>query len=102
MRERILNSDKPRLDARWFWDFAYDKIDWQKSYMTVIARIIERGDESDLRELERFYGKVKIVNALKNAIVFLPDYAIEDACNRYSLRKEELLCHLRKQSKPSR
>jgi len=34
------------------------------------------------------------VNALKNEIVFLPDYAIEEVSKYFSIPKEEMLCFL--------
>jgi len=92
-----LNS-KPDFSPKWFWDFDYNKIDWQASYKTIIARIIERGKEKEWMELIRFYGRDKVVNTLKNEILFLPDYAIEDASKFFSIVKEEMLCFTRKQS----
>ncbi len=92
--------DRPNVDPRWFWDFDFGKIDWRKSYKTIIARIIERGDDNDWQEITRFYGEEKIVNALRNEIVFLPDYSIGDVCKYYHLNPEDLLCYTRKQSRP--
>jgi len=97
--ENYLNS-KPAFAPKWFWDFDYDKIDWQASYKTIIARIIERGTEGEWMELIRFYRRNKVLNALKNEIVFLPDYSIEEASNYFSIPKEEMLCYIRRQSKP--
>jgi hypothetical protein len=91
---------KPALERKWFWDFDYDKMDWQASYKTIIARIIERGGEKEWMELTRFYGRDRIINALKNEIPFLPDYAIKDASAYFSIPKEQMLCYTRKQSRP--
>ncbi len=102
MEKSIVSHDKPNVDPRWFWDFDVAKIDWCKSYKTIIARIIERGDESEWQELMRFYGRDKVVNALKNEIVFLPDYSIDDVCKYFNLKREHLLCYIRKQSRPGR
>ena len=67
-------SDKPDLHKKYFWEFRYDEIDWVKSYVMVIQRIIERGEENDWQEIIRFYGKEKIINALLNEVKFLPDF----------------------------
>lgn len=91
---------RPNLEPKWFWDFDYEKIDWQASYKTIIARIIERGKQEQWEELVRFYGEDKVVGALKNEIVFLPDYAIEEACRYFPVKKQEMLCYTRKRSKP--
>lgn len=92
--------DRPNVDLRFFWDFEVSKIDWSKSYKTVIARIVERGSPSEWEELIRFYGKEKVINALKNEIVFLPNYAIEEVCNYFNFKKEDMMCYWRKLSRP--
>jgi hypothetical protein len=92
---------RPNLEPKWFWDLDYEKIDWQASYKMVIARIIERGGSQQLEELVRFYGEDKIINALKNEIAFLPDFAIEAACRYFPVTKQEMLCYKRKQSRPA-
>ncbi len=100
MQKHISIHERPNVDRRWFWDFDFDKIEWQKSHKTIIARIIERGDKTEWQEITRFYGLDKVLNALKNEIVFLPEYSIEDVCDYYHLKKEDLLCYTRKQSRP--
>lgn len=99
-RKPVIASPKPDLPKRFFWEFDYDRIDWQKAYVTVIQRIIERGGKERWQELVRFYGKEKVVNSIMNEINFLPDEIIEDACNYFNLKKEELKCYIRKQSQP--
>jgi len=74
----------------------------RKSYKTIIARIIERGTTLERQELLKFYGRDRVVNALKNEIVFLPDYSIQDVCKYFDLNREDLLCYIRKQSRPGR
>ena len=97
----VINSkERPNFSAKWFWDFDYNQIDWQASYKTVIARIIERGSGKEWTELIRFYGKEAILNALKNDIAYLPDYAIDEVSTYFPIQKEEMLCYIRKQSKP--
>ena len=91
---------KPPFASDWFWDFDYNKMDWQASYKTVIARIIERGGEQEWEELIQFYGREKVMNALRNEITYLPDYAIDEASYYFSIPKEQMLCYIRKQSKP--
>ena len=92
-------GQKPNLDKMLFWDWRYDEIDWQKTYRSVIERVLERGTKEDVNEIIRFYGKPKIVNALRNEIKFLPDYAIQDVARYFDIKKEELACYIRKQSR---
>jgi len=94
------SNGKPDFAPKWFWDFDYNKIDWQASYKTIIARMIEKGGEKEWIELIRFYGKDKVLNALKNEIIYLPEYAIEEVSKYFSIRKEDMLCYTRRQSKP--
>ncbi|MGZ3849610.1 MAG: DUF6922 domain-containing protein [Flavisolibacter sp.] len=97
----MVNShNKPALSRKWFWDFDYDKLDWQAAYKTIIARIIERGGEKEWQELIRFYGRDLVMNALKNEITFLPDYAINEVSRYFSIPKEQMRCYTRKLSNP--
>ncbi|HZY82096.1 MAG TPA: hypothetical protein VFE50_21375 [Cyclobacteriaceae bacterium] len=98
--ETHAHQNRPNVDLRWFWDFEVSKIDWRKSYKTIISRIIERGSPSEWKELTKFYGEDKVVNAIKNEITFIPEYILQDVCNYFHLKKEDLLCYTRKQSRP--
>lgn len=99
MEEKVVITDKPDLPKRLFWEFRYDDIEWKKEYLTVIARVIERGTPNHWNEMIRFYGESIVINAIKNEIVFLPDFAIKEVCAYFHLREEELLCFRRKQSR---
>jgi hypothetical protein len=94
------SKQKPDFAPKWFWDFDYSRIDWELSYKTVIARIIERGNEKEWAELIGFYGKDAVLNALKNEIVYLPEYAIDEASKYFLIPKEDMLCYIRRQLRP--
>jgi plasmid maintenance system antidote protein VapI len=53
-----------KLRKSLFWDTDINKIDWSKQYRAVIQRIFERGNETERKEIIRFYGQEKIKNAL--------------------------------------
>lgn len=89
----------PNLPKHLFWDQRYDEMDWVGGYRNIIARVIERGNADDWQEMLRFYGQSKIIDALLHEIKYLPDFAIEDACNYFNLRKEDLLSYNREQSR---
>jgi hypothetical protein len=93
-------KEKPAFAPKWFWDFDYNQIDWQGSYKTIIARIIERGNEKEWIELIRFYGAEKVLHALKKEITYLPDHSLEEASKYFSIPKKEMLCYVRRQSRP--
>ncbi|WP_152269783.1 DUF6922 domain-containing protein [Agriterribacter humi] len=88
---------KPNLDKGLFWDWRYDEIDWQKSYRSVIEKVLERGTMEEWEEIIRFYGKPRIITALKEEIKFLPDYIINAVSSYFNIRKEEMACYVRKQ-----
>ncbi|MEG2771034.1 MAG: plasmid maintenance system antidote protein [Alistipes sp.] len=48
-----------------FWDTSFDKIDWQKHKQYVINRVFERGNEQEIKEIMRFYGKQTVLQCLK-------------------------------------
>ncbi|MDH7459796.1 hypothetical protein QEG73_00860 [Chitinophagaceae bacterium 26-R-25] len=99
MKEKVDIMDKPDLPKPLFWEFRYDDIEWRQEYRTVIARVIERGTPEHWTEIIRYYGESFVMNAIKNEIVFLPDYAIDEVCAYFSLDRDELFCYRRKQSK---
>ena len=47
-----------------FWDTNFEQIDWQKQKTAVIKRIFERGNEQEIKEVIRFYGKETVQNVL--------------------------------------
>ena len=50
-----------------FWDTDINKIDWKRNKIAVIKRIAERGNDEEMTEIIRFYGKEIIIATLKNA-----------------------------------
>lgn len=97
-KKAIVTAPKPDLPRRYFWEFNYDRINWQANATTVIQRVLERGFEEHWQELVRYYGKETIVHYLKESIGFLRDDCIEKTSLFFNLNKEEMLCYKRKQS----
>lgn len=58
-----------------FWDTNFDKIDWDKNRKPVLKRVFERGNEEEIAEMIRFYGKISVAKALKGVENdFLPSF----------------------------
>jgi hypothetical protein len=93
-------SPKPSFPKVRFWEYRLDEMNWIKSYRTVIQRILERGPVTEWQELIRYYGLAKVSNVIRNEILDMPDYTIKEVCDFFKFKKEELLCYIRKQSKP--
>lgn len=49
-----------------FWDTDFDTLDWQRNSEWIIQRVFEYGNESEIKETIRFYGKRKIINVMKS------------------------------------
>jgi hypothetical protein len=41
----------------------------------------------------------KVIQALKKEILYLPDYAIDKVVGYFDIKKKELVCYARKQSR---
>jgi hypothetical protein len=71
MIEKLENGQKPSFPKRLFWDWNYDKIDWEKHYFAMIDRVIERGNREELNEVVHFYGWNRVNDVLKKEIARL-------------------------------
>ena len=88
---------RPNLPKVLFWEFDYDKIDWKRAYKTIIERVLDKGNTAEWEELIRFYGKDKIIFALKNEITYISDMTTDALCEYFQLSKQELKCYTKKQ-----
>lgn len=61
---KVASPDLSKLRKVLFWDTEFEKIDWQKNAEAVIKRILERGNDEERAEIERFYGADKIKSVL--------------------------------------
>ena len=47
-----------------FWDTDFEKIDWEREYIPIIKRVLERGKDVEKEEIKKFYGEEKIKEVL--------------------------------------
>jgi plasmid maintenance system antidote protein VapI len=59
------HPDFTKLRPVLFWDTKMELINWKKQKTAVIKRVFERGNESEKKEITRFYGKEAIHKILK-------------------------------------
>lgn len=45
----------PNIRRILFWDTDFDKLDWGRYRRSVIQRVYERGNETEIEEINRFY-----------------------------------------------
>ena len=50
-----------------FWDTDIKLIDWQKNKTSIIKRIFERGNETEIKEIINYYGKKVITDTLRQS-----------------------------------
>ena len=56
--------DKSKYRGALFWDTNFDTLDWQGNSEWIIQRVFEYGNQSEIEETIRFYGKAKITDVL--------------------------------------
>ncbi|TQD40290.1 helix-turn-helix transcriptional regulator [Haloflavibacter putidus] len=49
-----------------FWDTSFDKIDWNKNKSAIIKRVLERGNDKEINEIIKFYGKKTVSRIAKS------------------------------------
>lgn len=101
-RKALINHklEKPALPGVLFWDMDYEKIDWQRAYLSIIERVLDKGDTAEWEEMIRFYGEEKVLYALKHEISYLTDMTVDAVCARFQLSKPMLKCYTKKQLNP--
>lgn len=66
-KKRVSMAFKPDLSKfrkALFWDIDISSIDWMKNKSFVIQRVFERGDETEILEIMRFYGRDNILGSI--------------------------------------
>ena len=56
--------NKSKYRKALFWDTDFDKLDWQHNSEWIIQRVFEYGNETEIKETIRFYGKKRITKVL--------------------------------------
>lgn len=46
----------PNIRKSLFWDADFDSINWGKYKQAVVSRVLERGSQNEIEEIQRFYG----------------------------------------------
>lgn len=59
-KERKTHPDLSQFSKALFWDTKINKINWVRHKKWVIKRVFEYGNEQEIKEIIRFYGKETI------------------------------------------
>ncbi|MCF6352166.1 MAG: hypothetical protein L3J06_04055 [Cyclobacteriaceae bacterium] len=57
-------NQNPLLNKRIFWDINFELLDYESKANFVIERVFNRGDVEDIRNCRRYYGDIRIKEAL--------------------------------------
>lgn len=98
-RQFAPNSDLPTISKAIFWDTDFGKMDWIRYKKAIIQRVFERGSESDIDEIIRFYGKKEVINTIQTAHSLLYT-AIENAETYLGIDKNSISCYQNSIQKP--
>ncbi len=91
---------KPLLAKRIFWDTNFENLDYDKNYRSIIERVFDWGDIDDIRQVRRYYGDKKVIEALTTA-KYLFDETIHFCAGIFEIPKENFRCYILKQSNPT-
>lgn len=61
---RNIHPDLSKIREVIFWDTDFDLIDWIRNKRFVIERVYRRGNETEMEEIIRFYGKDEVDKAI--------------------------------------
>ena len=90
----------PKIRQGLLWEYDLKDFDWQYMRALVVERVIERGWDEDYYALFALYGGVDGVRQIiRDEVLMLSDKDIAFVCATFNLKKEELKCYLRNQSR---
>ena len=91
---------QPQINKALLWDYDLSSFDWTAMRRTVVQRVIERGREEDYLAIFSLYGGVEGVKKIvRNEVIWLSPKDMSFAYRIFGLRKEELKCYTRAQSR---
>ncbi len=90
----------PKIRQGLLWEYDLKDFDWQYMRALVVERVIERGWDEDYYALFALYGGMDGVRQIiRDEVLLLSDKDIAFVCATFDLKKEELKCYIRNQSR---
>jgi len=65
-QEKKHTPDLTKLKRALFWDSEMKKINWKRSAYHIIKRVFEYGNEIEIDEIVKFYGREKVTESLNS------------------------------------
>jgi hypothetical protein len=90
------NIQKPILSQNTFWDTRLETLDFDRYADFTIIRVFERGLDAEIREVIRYYGNDKVVEALTSADQLMTR-AFKISQRLFHLSNDNYKCFIKKQ-----
>jgi len=90
----------PQINKALLWDYDMSSFDWTAMRRIVVQRVIERGRKEDYLAIFRLYGGIEGVRQI--VMDEVPWLSLKDmafVCRTFDLKKEELKCYTKAQSR---
>ena len=84
------------------WEYDLSEFSWYDMRSIVIQRVIERGWMNDFYAAIRIYGGISSVKEIIKDIPSLSNKDMTFVCSVFDLKKEDLRCYTRMQSREKR
>jgi len=75
-QSNLIRPDLEKFRPVVFWDTDIRTIDWENNKSSVIMRIFERGNDQEINEIIRFYGKKDIAAIIRQSKDLSPSAVI--------------------------
>lgn len=92
------NKQMP-INPALLWDCDLKKIDWWKSRLLVVQRVVERGRPSDFEGIYKLYGGKEGVREIIKQVRELSPRDMNFVCRYFKLEKRELESYTREQKR---
>ena len=93
-------NPNPQVNKALLWEYDMSIFDWTAMRRVVVQRVIERGSEEDFLAIFKLYGGVEGVREIvRDEVPWLSPKDMSFAYKIFGLKKEELKCYIRAQSR---
>lgn len=92
-------SKNAQISNSLLWEYDLSSFDWYGMRTVVVQRVIERGWLKDFYAAIKLYGGLDNFREIIKDIPVLSNIDMVFVCNIFHLKKEELRCYTKKQSR---
>ena len=90
----------PQINKALLWDYDLSSLDLTAMRRVIVQRVIERGREEDFLAIFNLYGGIEGVRQIiRDEVLWLEPKDISFASQTFGLKKEDLKCYTRAQSR---